>query len=127
MTVDNTYLYVAYEDNTLLGEIFTLNNPLATTTEIFIPSGVTEYPVDIAIDDTYIYFLLPGILSGTNTQILKYDLAGNYIQTLDLSESSNIVTNAKSMTIDSVTGDIWIATYESPANLVRVYQVRVIA
>jgi len=127
MTVDSTYLYVAYEDDIMLGEIFTLNNPLSTTVEIAIPSGVVEYPVDIAVDGTYIYFLLPGSISGTNAQILKYDLVGNYVATLDLSESSNIVINAKSITIDSATGDIWIATYESPSNIVRVYQVRVIA
>lgn len=127
MDADATNLYVAYEDATLLGEIINLNNPLSTTTTIAIPSGVTEYPVDITVADTQIYFLMPGSASGLNAQIIKFDLNGNYVQTVDLSESSNIVTNAKSMAIDSATGDIWITTYESPASLVRVYRGRVIA
>lgn len=127
MDADATYLYLAYEDNLLLGEIINLNNPLSITTEISTISGLLEYPVDIKVTANYIYFLIPGSISGSNAQILRFNLNGTYIDTVNLVESSNIVTNAKSMTIDSTTGDIWIGTYESPANLVRVYQVRVIA
>ena len=118
---DNTNIYVAYQDDTLFGEIFSVLNPLTTTTEITIPSGITEYPVDIFVNGTDLFFLLPGSASGTNAQLIKYNTSGVFQEIIDLNQSGDIVTNAQSMTIDSL-GDIWIVTNSSPANVIRVYE-----
>lgn len=119
MDADNDNLYVAYEDTTLLGEIFSLTNPLTTSTEIAIPSGLDESPVDIFVDNTDVYFLLPGNISGVNAKILRYNTDGDFQEEIDLSRSDLTIYNASSMVIDSI-GDIYIVTYTDPATVVRV-------
>lgn len=118
---NTTKLFAAYTDDTLLGEILSLTNPLTSTTEIEIPSGILESPVDVKVDGTDLWFLLPGDLSGTNAQLIKYDTSGNFIEIVDLSNSLGTVINATSMTIDE-NSDIWIVTNTSPVQVIRVFQ-----
>ncbi|KKM05411.1 hypothetical protein LCGC14_1754360 [marine sediment metagenome] len=120
MDLDSSNLYVAYNDATLLGEIISKSNPLTSTTEIS-RGVIAEAPVDVLIDGTDLWFLLPGNLSGLNAQLLKYNTSGVLQETVDLTKSGLTVTNAKSMAVDS-NSDIWITTYTSPATLVRVFE-----
>jgi len=71
LDIDSSKLYVSYEDSTLLGEIISKSNPLTSTTEIS-RGTIVESPIDIKINGTDLWYLLPGILSGTNAQLLKY-------------------------------------------------------
>lgn len=121
MDADSTKLYVAYNDTTLLGEIFTLNTPLSSTTEISIPVGVNESPVDVKIDGTNLFYLIPGDLSGENAKLLRYNTSGVLQETIDLTRTGEEVLNAKAMTIDA-NGDIWIITYTNPSTVVRVFE-----
>ncbi len=119
--LDSSKLYVAYTDSTLLGEIISKTNPLTSTTEI-LREAIVESPVDVKINGTDLWFLLPGIVSGTNAQLLKYNTSGVLQQTVDLIKSGSVVNNAKSMTIDD-NNDIWIGTFETPAKIIRVFEI----
>jgi len=121
LDIDSSKLYVSYEDSTLLGEIISKSNPLTSTTEIS-RGTIVESPIDIKINGTDLWYLLPGILSGTNAQLLKYSTSGVLQQTVDLAKSGSIVYNANTMTIDN-NGDIWIASYETPAKIIRVFEI----
>ena len=83
MDIDSTNLYVSYADDTLLGEIISITNPLTITTTIDIPVGITETPVAVRIDGSDLYFLLPGNTSGENAKILKFNDDGDFIETID--------------------------------------------
>lgn len=121
MDLDSSKLYVAYNDSVLLGEIISKTNALTSTTEIN-RNSIVESPIDVLINGTNLWFLLPGIASGTNAQLLRYDTLGVLQQTVDLNKSGSIVNNAETMTVDS-NGDIWIGTYETPAKIVRVFEI----
>jgi len=114
---DATYIYLAYSDTTLLGEIISASNPLTTTVEITNPES--EDPVDVLISGSDLWYLLPGSASGANAKLLKYNTSGVLQTTVDLTKSGTTITNAKSMTVDG-NGDIWIATYAVPSTIVRV-------
>lgn len=120
MDLDTTNLYVAYNDTTLLGEIISKTNPLTSTTEIS-RGDIEEAPVDVIINGTDLWFLLPGDASGTNAQLLKYNTSGVLQDTVDLTKSGLTVTNAKSMIADD-NDDIWIVTYANPTQLIRVFE-----
>lgn len=121
-TILGNFIYFAYEDNSLLGEKISLSNPLSTTTDISKPVGITENPVDILTDGTFIYYLIPGSESGTNAKILKYTTSPSLSETIDLTKSGSEVTNAVSFTYDDITGDIWVVIDNGTNQLVRVYQ-----
>lgn len=121
MDLDDTNLYLSYTDDALLGEIISKTNPLTSATEID-KGAIVESPVDVLINSTDLWFLLPGNASGTNAQLLRYNISGELQQTVDLSKSGVVVNNAKSMTIDD-NGDIWIVTYTNPATVVQVFEI----
>lgn len=114
--INSTYLYLALDDDEYIARRYTLSNPLSGSVDFVIPSGIVEAPVDVLVS-TYVYLLIPGNISGQNAKIVKMTTAGAFVETIDLST----VTNAKSFTVDTVTGDIWVCTYTSPATFVRVY------
>lgn len=120
MTLSGGSLYLAYDDSTLLGARYDATNPLLTSLSFTKPGGLSESSIDLVIDGTAVFFLLPGNTSGNNTKVIKFSTSGTFDQTIDLLKSGNIVLNASSMAIDG-NGDIWIGTFTSPANLVRVY------
>ena len=115
--IEDSYLYLAYNDSSLIGSKYSKTNPLTTSTDFSIPSGITEAPVDLKYYNNYIWYLIPGNLSGTNAKIVKLSTSGTFIETIDLAT----ITNAKSFALDSLTDDFWVVTYTSPANLVRVH------
>lgn len=112
-----SYLYVALNDTSLIARKYSKANPLTTSTDFSIPSGIIEAPVDILVDGSDVFILIPGDASGTNAKICKFTTSGTFVETIDLAT----VQNARSFTIDS-NDDIWIVTYTSPVSLVRVYE-----
>ena len=121
MDLDSTKLYVAYNDTTLLGEIISKTNPLTSTTEIS-RGAIVESPVDVLIDGTDLWFLLPGSTSGCNAQLLRYNTSGVLQQTVDLSKSGSVVYDANSMTVDG-NNDLWLSTYTDPSTIIRVFEI----
>lgn len=119
MKISGSYIYLAYNDSSLLGARYSLTAPLTSYTNFNIPSGITEVPVDILIDDTILYYLISGASSGLNAKIIEMSTSGTVIETIDLTT----VTQATSFALDSVTGDLWVVTYTAPAKLVRVYEI----
>lgn len=114
----SSYIYLGFDDTSLIGRRYSLNNPLTSYTDFTLPSGITEAPIDVVAYGSYVYFLIPGETSGTNTKICVFTLAGVFQETIDLST----VTNARSFTIDTTTEELWVVTYNSYADYVRVYQ-----
>jgi hypothetical protein len=116
MIEDTTYLYGALDDLVNIGIKITKDNP--TTITYFIKDiGLTEKAIDLIKDTTYIYFLLPGIESGINTKIGKYNKTTRaYVETIDLTT----VFNAKKIDIDA-NGVLWIVTNNDPSELVKVW------
>ncbi len=121
LDLDSSNIYVAYDDTTLLGEIISKSTPLSITTEISKGASV-ESPVDVKINGSDLWFLLPGNASGTNGKLLKYNTSGVFQQEVDLINSSEVVNNAVSMTIDD-NNDIWIVTHTDPTTLIRVFEI----
>lgn len=119
--VDSSKIYIAYEDSSLIGEFISKSNPLSST-PIEISKTTTESPVDILVNGSDVWFLLPGSSSGENAKLLLYDTSGNFDQTVDLSSSGEEVTNASKIAI-SDTNDLWITTNEDPASIVRVFEI----
>jgi hypothetical protein len=115
LVVSGAYLYVALNDTTYFGQIYSVSNPLSSVTSITIPSGITEVPVDLLVD-SYLYFLLPGNLSGTNAKICVFSTAGVFSETIDLPG----INNASAFTIDT-NDNLWIVTNEDPVKLIRVW------
>ena len=109
-----SFLYVGVDDSTNLGYKISLASPLTVQTAIVLPAGVTEAPIDILDDGTYVYFLLSGVL--VDASILKYTTTPSLNTTITLTA----INNVKSFTIDT-NDDIWCVTNESPSKLIRVY------
>lgn len=120
MKILGSNIYLAYDDSILLGARYSISNPLSSSLDFTKPGGLTEDSIDLVIDGSDVFFLLPGNTSGNNAKIVKFSTSGTFDQIIDLLSSGNIVLNANTMTIDT-NSNIWIGTYTSPATLVRVY------
>jgi len=118
MKISGSYIYLAYNDSSLIGAKYSLTSPLTSSTDFNIPSGITESPVAVEVNGSSVYYLIPGNSSGTNSKISEITTSGVLVENIDLST----VTKSKSFVLDSDTGDLWIVTYTSPVNLVRVYE-----
>ena len=112
----STSLYVAIDDSTIIGRRFSLINPLTTTLDYNKPVGANESPIDIQITANYVFFLLPGNLSGENAKIYKFTLNGTYVETIDLVTIQNV---SSFVVIDDT--NLWAVTNTSPSELVRIY------
>lgn len=113
--IHSTDLYVALNDTNYIAQIYALTNPIGDVTNINIPSGITESPVDILVD-SYLYILLPGNISGTNAKICVFSTAGVFSETIDLTG----INNASSITIDD-NDNLWVCTDTDPIKLIRVF------
>ncbi len=122
LIVSGSVIYCMYDSSTLIGAKYSTINPLSTSTDFDLPVSVVETPVDFTFDGTYLFYLIPGAVSGQNASVVKLSSSGSYVETIDLLKSGNIVLNASSITVDA-SGDLWIGTYTSPANLVRVFDI----
>ena len=122
IAIDTNNVYMAYNDTTLLGEIFVQNTPLSNFTSIDRPLGIVENPIALAVNTTHIFFLLPGSISGTNAKLIQYTLSGVFVQIIDLTNMSNTVTDASTITIDA-SDNIWLSTNTNPITLVKVFEI----
>ena len=121
LDLDTSNIYIAYDDSTLLGERLSKTNPLTSFIQISKDS-FTESPVDIKVNSSDLWFLLPGNASGTNAKLLKYNTSGVFQLEVNLINSFETINNAISMTIDD-NNDIWIVTHTDPTILVRVFEI----
>lgn len=112
----STYLYTAIDDATYIGKRYALLNPLTTTSNFNKPVDANEAPIDIQVTANYVFFLLPGNISGENAKIYKFTLSGTYEETIDLSTIQNV---SSFVVIDDT--NIWAVTNESPTQLIRIY------
>jgi len=122
MIISGSYLYLAYNDTVLMGSRYSTSNPVTSSTDFDRIVGINESPVDVVVDGSDLFYLVPGDISGENAKVIYLSTAGVFQETIDLIQSGDIVTNAKSITVDT-NSDLWIVTYTSPTNLVRVYEV----
>lgn len=109
-----SYLYLALSDSSLIGRRYNRSTPLSTTVDFDLPVGISEAPIDVVVD-TYVNFLIPGIVSGTNAKIIQYTTSGTFVQTIDLTTVNNASSFCKSG------DDFWVVTNEDPSKYVRVY------
>jgi hypothetical protein len=116
LRISGTYIYVALDDASLIGQRYSLTNPLTTSTNYSLPVGINESPIDVAVIGSYVYFLTPGAITGENAKIVKIGLTGTYHSTIDLTP----VTNATSF-VNSDASELWLVTGTSPLHLVRIY------
>jgi hypothetical protein len=113
---DTTYLYLSVDDVTYLGAKVTKDNP-SEISYFIIAGGINEKSIDLINDSTYIYFLTPGIETGENSKIVKYNkISRVYVETIDLVT----VFNAKKIDIDG-SGNIFVVTDNDPIELVKVW------
>jgi hypothetical protein len=99
---DASYLYLALDDTTNIGGKVTKASPAIA---YFIKNiGIIEEAIDIIEDATYVYFLTPGLGSGVNTKIAKYNKTTRaFVEIIDLTT----VTNAAKIDIDN-SGNLWV-------------------
>ena len=120
--IDGTgYIYVSLDDSLYMGAVVNKTTP-SIIFYYSIPLGVTEKAIDLIDDDNYIYFLTPGINSGTNAKIVKYDKStGEFIETIDLAKTGDVVENASKIDID-IDGNLWVVSeLNSTPILTKVY------
>jgi len=110
------YLYTAVDDSSVIGIRYALTTPLVISTNFTKPDGITEAPIDIQVTSNYVFFLLPGLISGENAKICKFNLTGTFIETIDLS----LIQNASSFTVIDDT-NLWVVTNTEPTSLIRIW------
>ena len=108
--IDGTgYIYLSLDDSLYMGAIVNKTTP-STISYYSIPLGVTEKAIDLINDIDCVYFLTPGINSGTNSLIVKYNKStGEFIEIIDLSKSGEIIENASKIDID-IDGNLWVVS-----------------
>ena len=119
LKIKDNSIYVAVEHSTIMGYRILTTNPLTSQTVILRPVSIVENPVDIAVGDSYIYYLFPGNISGENSKIVQITTTGTVEETIDLTQSAETVIKARGITYEN--SNLWIITYTSPVNLVRIY------
>lgn len=120
MKDNSANVFLALDDADYVGRRIIKTNPLGTANYYNKPAGITEKAVDLAIDATYVYFLIPGEDSGDNAKVLKFNLSTKVLaSTIELDASGDIITDASSMCIDS-DGKLWVVTNEAPSKLVKI-------
>lgn len=112
----STYIYTAIDDATYIGKRYALITPLINTSFFIKPVGCNESPIDIQVTSSFVFFLLPGNISGENAKIYKFTLSGTYVETIDLTTVQNV---SSFVVIDNT--NIWAVTNTSPTELIRIY------
>lgn len=116
LIINGSDIYCLYNDSSYIGSRYSLTNPLTIYTNFNLPGSVVEVPVDFTVDGNYVYYLIPGEMSGQHASIVKLDTTGSYIETIDLST----VTDAKAICFDE-NSEIRVVTYTDPVKLIRVW------
>ena len=112
---DTLYVYGSLDDDTNIGVRFLKTSPNSFS-YYTIHSGINEKAIDLITDATYVYFLTPGIISGENAKIVKYNKTSlAYVETIDLTT----VFNAKKIDIDR-SGNLYVLSDTNPVILTKV-------
>lgn len=119
MKISGNYLYCAVEDDTYIGIRYKTSDPMGSYNFITIPSGVNEKSIDVAIhsNGTDWFLITPGEASGEISKIIKISET-TYDETIALTG----ITNVSSMTIRPTDDTLWAVTYDSPAQLIKIYE-----
>jgi len=118
MTIFGNYLWCAVEDSSYIAKVYAVNNPFTTNYNISIPTGINENPKAIISDNIYVNILTPGEVSGENAKIIRYYGSNrNLVEKIDLSG----INYARTFDKDN-DDNFWIATYQYPSKLVKIYQ-----
>jgi hypothetical protein len=117
--LDDAWLYLALDSDLYIGETILLGNPLANYNYITKPVGIVEKAIDVAVSANYIYFLIPGEITGTNAKVIQYSKDLEYIVTVDLIQSGDIITDAKKISVDS-NENIWVISGINPVVLTKI-------
>ena len=113
---DTLYVYGSLDDATNTGVKFLKTSPNGFSYYVR-QSGINEEAVDVIVDATYVYFLIPGIASGENSKIVKYNKTSlAYVETIDLLT----VFNSKKIDIDQ-NGVLWILSDKNPVIMTKVW------
>lgn len=112
----SNYLYTAVDSEDYIGKKYSLLTPLTSVTNFNKPVDANESPIDVQVTANYVYFLLPGNISGENAKIYKFNLTGTYIETIDLT-TINFISSF--VVIDD--SNIWAITDTAPTELIRIY------
>ena len=112
---DDTYIFLALDDDSYLGAEI-IKDTYWTLSYFSKPIGIIEEAVDIIVDSTYIYFLIPGVISGENAKIVKFNISTlAYVSTIDLTT----VYNAKKTDLDNSL-QFWVVSESNPPKLTKV-------
>lgn len=124
MKVDDSYLYMAFNDDVYIGARFDKTDPLGSYDYIAIPAGIDEKAVDLAMNPTYddgVWALItPGELSAEDSNVI-FITDDTYTETLSLTRSAEVIRNLSSITFNPNTGEFWAVTDTDPIKLVRIY------
>lgn len=112
------YVYCAIESNSYSG-IRIKKSSIYDVTYMDRPVGINEETIDVVFDASYVYFLTAGATSGQNAKIIKFNLDGIYVETIDL--NSPMINNASGITIDG-DGVLWVVTNEAQSKLVKIIE-----
>jgi hypothetical protein len=115
MWQDSTYLFLALNDSAKLGCRINKQNPINSQTYFTKPIGIVEEAIDLIMDTSFVYFLIPGTASGTNAKVLRFNKSATYIQTINLTG----ITNAQKIDIDS-SGNLWVIVNTVPPKAVKI-------
>ena len=116
---DNDYIYIAVDDVTYYGGLFSITNPLGEYYYLTKDVSVLEKTVDIGTSDGEIYWITPGVLSGEIAKVISMGWNMTPGDT-DVITDLTAINNARTCTGDSA-GNLWILTYQNPIKLIRFY------
>lgn len=118
LIVSNGYLFMAVQHDTWMGQKISVETPLTSQSAITRPIGINEHPIQVVAKGNFLYYLFPGVASGENAKIVRVYYLNLATVIYDFAKSGEIITNAKSMTVDD-DYNIWIVTDTDPTMLVR--------
>jgi len=125
MEIYGDYLYCSCNSSSYIGIKIDKDNPLGSGNISYFtkPGTTTEQSVAVAIDSTYVYFLVPGNGSGIDSyaKIFKFNKSTRVLSaTYDLTgePSGDVRTACATMVIKS--GYLWVFTNEDPTKWIRV-------
>jgi len=116
-----SYIYCSLDDVTNIGIRISKTNPLVDYTYIPIPAGITEEAVGVTYDATKLYFLTPGLISGTNAKVVVFTLSS-----LAYSETVTLTSITDARKIDRNTSPItvlYITSLNDPPTLTAAYKI----
>ncbi|MFH0805979.1 MAG: hypothetical protein V1901_03840 [Patescibacteria group bacterium] len=111
------YIYLSIDSNINIGARFYKTNPIGLFIYYTKPAEIIENSIDLITDFNYVYFLIPGLLSGTNAKIVKHNKStGAFVEIINLTT----VNNAKKIDMDFYC-NIWVVSGVSDIELIKVW------